>query len=227
MAISLGNWQQWILSYAEGFRAPTFNDLYAPPGWGGNPELNAESSKNWELQWRGQLAQAELEASIFRNEIKDLITWDTSTSQVENINHARIQGAETAINTTLGGWNSRTAISIIDPRDRSTGHTLQLRAKRTISQDIDRQFGAIGIGATWQAFSQRYRNPSNDSTLAGYAILDLRSSWQANQSLRWDLKVLNLFDRDYALGTYQRTQMETYREPGRTAMLSATWTPSL
>ncbi|MCL5042402.1 MAG: TonB-dependent receptor [Gammaproteobacteria bacterium] len=229
LAIPVGDWQQWVLSYAEGFRAPTFNDLYAPPGWGGNPDLDAETSKNWELQWRGQLAQAEVEASLFHNTIKDLIAWNPSTAQVENINRARIQGAEAAINTSLMGWNSRTAITVIDPRDRDTGNTLQLRAKRTISQDLDRQWGAFGAGATWQAFSQRYRNPSNDDTLAGYATLDLRASWQANPSLRWDLKVQNLFDRDYALGTHSRDWVNqlNYREPGRTGLLAVTWTPQL
>ncbi|SDT87905.1 TonB-dependent receptor domain-containing protein [Halopseudomonas salegens] len=235
LAIPVGDWQQWILSYSEGFRAPTFNDLYAPPGWGGNPNLNAETSKNWELQWRGQLAQADIEAALFHNTIDDLIAWNPSTSQVENINRARIQGAEAAINTTLLGWNSRTAITLIDPRDRDTGHTLQLRAKRSISQDLDRQFGDIGIGATWQAFSQRFRNPSNDGTLSGYATLDLRGSWQASQSLRWELKVQNLFDRDYALGTYSRptgpwpapSLTLPYAQPGRTALLAVTWTPHL
>lgn len=235
LAIPVGDWQQWILSYSEGFRAPTFNDLYAPPGWGGNPDVNAETSQNWELQWRGQLAEADIEAALFHNTIKDLIAWNTDTSQVENINRARIQGVEAAINATLLGWNSRTAIALIDPRDRDTGHTLQLRAKRTISQDLDRQFGAFGIGATWQAFSQRYSNPTNDSTLAGYAVFDLRGSWQANQSTRLELKAQNLFDRDYALGTYSRptgpfpapSQTLSYAQPGRTALLSVTWTPQI
>ncbi|MGL5996153.1 MAG: TonB-dependent receptor domain-containing protein, partial [Pseudomonas proteolytica] len=39
-----------LLSYSEGFRAPSFNDLYYPGG--SNPNLKPEHSKSYELQWR-------------------------------------------------------------------------------------------------------------------------------------------------------------------------------
>ena len=42
-----------LLTYSEGFRAPTFNDLYYPDF--SNPDLKPETSKSYELQWRSQL----------------------------------------------------------------------------------------------------------------------------------------------------------------------------
>jgi vitamin B12 transporter len=55
-----------VLSYATGFRAPSFQDIYAPPGWGANPDLEPEESKSIELQWRSQLAaDTRLEMSLY------------------------------------------------------------------------------------------------------------------------------------------------------------------
>ncbi|MEB3733957.1 TonB-dependent receptor [Halopseudomonas pachastrellae] len=113
--------------------------------------------------------------------------------------------------------------------------TLQLRAKRTLTSDLDRQFGDFGVGATWALFSERFADAANSSTLAGYGTLDLRANWQATTSTRLDLKVSNVLDRDYHLGTYQRATGPwpapsidySYKEQGRAALLSVTWTPQL
>src|SRR5690606_39672799 len=67
---------QLILSYSEGFRVPTFADLYWPlfDGYQGNPDLTPEKSRSYELQWRSQLGErTELEASVYRTDFRDLI----------------------------------------------------------------------------------------------------------------------------------------------------------
>ena len=235
LAIPSGDNQQWILSYATAFRAPTFNDLYAPPGWGGNPDLDPERSRSMELQWRADFMDTHLEASLYRTDTKDLIAYDSSSAQVENTKQARINGLEVSVASELMGWTAQTALSIIDPRDRQTGKTLQLRAKRTLTMDLDRRFGNLGVGATWALFSQRYADAANSETLAGYGTLDLRSSWQATTATRLDLKLSNVLDRDYHLGTYQRPTGPwpapsidyAYQEQGRAALVSVTWTPQL
>lgn len=235
LSIPSGENQQWIISYATAFRAPTFNDLYAPPGWGGNPDLDPERSRSAEIQWRGELLNNQWEAAVYRTDIYDLIAWDAATAQVGNVNQARINGAELAMTTFIAGWSARTAVSFIDPRDRQTGRTLQLRTKRTLTSDLDRQFGKFGVGASWALFSKRFADASNTGTLAGYGTLDLRANWQATPSTRLDLKLSNVLDRDYHLGTYQRATGPwpapsvdyRYKEQGRTALLSVTWTPQL
>ena len=101
--------------------------------------------------------------------------------------------------------------------------------------DLDRRFGNLGFGATWALFSQRYADAANSETLAGYGTLDLRSSWQATTATRLDLKLSNVLDRDYHLGTYQRPTGPwpapsidyAYQEQGRAALVSVTWTPQL
>ena len=63
-----------LLTYSEGFRAPTFNDLYYPDY--NNPGLKPETSKSYELQWRSQLTDSSrLEASLYRTDLEDAIIY--------------------------------------------------------------------------------------------------------------------------------------------------------
>ena len=233
-SLPVGQSQRWILSYGEGFRAPTFTDLYAPPAWGPNPDLKPETSKTYELQWRGEFDEAQLEAALYRTDLKDMIA--PGGTRMENVSQARINGFEASAARELLGWQASLGVSIIDPRDRDSGHTLARRAKRTLSIDLDRTFGALSAGAGWHVSSARYDTIANSRELSGYGIFDLRAAWQSHPELRWEAKVNNLFDRDYALATYDRSQGPNwfdpsqnygYREAGRTLLFAVTWSPSL
>lgn len=233
-SLPVGQSQRWILSYGEGFRAPTFTDLYAPPAWGPNPDLKPETSKTYELQWRGEFDEAQLEAALYRTDLKDMIA--PGGTRMENVSQARINGFEASAARELLGWQASLGVSIIDPRDRDSGHTLARRAKRTLSIELDRTFGALSAGAGWHVSSARYDTIANTRELSGYGIFDLRAAWQSHPELRWEAKVNNLFDRDYALATYARSQGPNwfdpsqnygYREPGRTMLFAVTWTPAL
>lgn len=233
-SLPVGQSQRWILSYGEGFRAPTFTDLYAPPAWGPNPDLKPETSKTYELQWRGEFDETQLEAALYRTDLEDMIAW--GGTRMENVSQARINGFEASAARELLGWQASLGVSIIDPRDRDSGHTLARRAKRTLSIDLDRTFGALSAGAGWHVSSARYDTIANSRELSGYGIFDLRAAWQSHPELRWEAKVNNLFDRDYALATYDRSQGPDwfdpsqnygYREAGRTLLFAVTWSPSL
>lgn len=233
-SLPVGQSQRWILSYGEGFRAPTFTDLYAPPAWGPNPDLKPETSKTYELQWRGEFDETQLEAALYRTDLEDMIAW--GGTRMENVSQARINGFEASAARALLGWQASLGVSIIDPRDRDSGHTLARRAKRTLSIDLDRTFGALSAGAGWHVSSARYDTIANSRELSGYGIFDLRAAWQSHPELRWEAKVNNLFDRDYALATYDRSQGPNwfdpsqnygYREAGRTLLFAVTWSPSL
>ncbi|WVM90671.1 TonB-dependent receptor [Halopseudomonas pachastrellae] len=199
LSIPSGDSQQWIVSYATAFRAPTFKRPVRAARLGWQPRPGSRTFPNLRAAMACRHADSQWEASLYRTDVKDLIVWDSSTFQMNNVDEARINGLELAVNTDLMGWASRTSVSFIDPRDRQTGKTLQLRAKRTLTSDLDRQFGDFGVGATWALFSERFADAANSSTLAGYGTLDLRANWQATTSTRLDLKVSNVLDRDYHL----------------------------
>ncbi|MCF4990156.1 TonB-dependent receptor [Pseudomonas gessardii] len=221
-----------LLSYSEGFRAPTFNDLYYPDTKYSNPNLQPETSKSYELQWRSQLSDStRLEASLYRTDLKDAIILDAS-SKPQNVATARINGLEAALKQELFGWQGNLGLSIIDPRDRDSGHTLARRARRTLNLDLDRQFEQLSLGASWQAISSSYDAEDNKNRLAGYYLLGLRSSWALNREVALSLKVDNLLDRRYTRAWYSYDEPnfannQPYREEGRTWMLGVTWTPQL
>jgi len=216
-----------LLSYSEGFRAPTFNDLYDVQY--SNPSLRPEHSKSYELQWRSQLGDnSRLEASLYRTELRDAISYDASRNRPGNIDAARIDGLELALTQTWAGWTSQLGLALIDPRDRNTGHTLARRARRTLSLDLDRRFGQFNLGASWQAVSSSYNDEANDAPLGGYGLFGLRGGWAMNDELRLDLKLDNLLDKGYSRTLYSYEGSDYgYREEGRTWLLSLTWTPAL
>lgn len=215
-----------LLTYSEGFRAPTFNDLYYPDF--SNPDLKPETSKSYELQWRSQLSDtSRLEASLYRTDLEDAIIFGQN-SRPENVASARINGFEAALKQELFGWQSNLGLAIIDPRDRNTGHTLSRRARRTLSLDLDRQFDRLGVGASWQAVSSSYDDEDNQEPLGGYALFGLRSSWAVNREIRLELKVDNLLDKAYSRALYSFAGNNYgYREEGRAWMFGVTWTPEI
>ncbi len=215
-----------LLTYSEGFRAPTFNDLYYP-GFS-NPDLKPETSKSYEMQWRSQLTDtSRLEASLYRTDLKDAIIVG-SNYRPQNVASARINGFEAALKQELFGWQSNLGVAIIDPQDRASGHTLARRARRTLSLDLDRQFDRLGLGASWQAVSSSYDDENNQQPLGGYALLGLRSSWALNREIKLELKVDNLLDKGYSRALYSHDDSQFgYREEGRAWMFGVTWTPEL
>lgn len=221
---------QLILSYAEGFRVPTFADLYWPlyGGYQGNPDLAPEKSRSYELQWRSQLSPStQLEASLYRTDFRDLIVSTADYSTMDNIDRARVNGFEATLKQELFGWHGDLGISIIDPRNRETGNILPNRAKRTLNMNLDRRFGDIGVGASFTAVSSSYGNGANTSELAGYGVLDLRASWQASSEVAFDVKLANILDKDYSRLLYSYNGQEYgYQETPFTAMLGVTWTPN-
>lgn len=235
LSVPLNHDNDVILSYSEGFRAPTFNDLYYPDFcFGGfcsasaNPDLKPETSKSYEAQWRSRYSSTgALELSLYRIDLQDAIVLDQDYIP-QNVQTARINGFEAALKQELFGWQGNLALALIDPRDRATGHTLARRAKRTLSLDLDRQFGAFSAGTSWRAVSGRYDDAQNTRELSGYGLLSLRGAWQASPEVAFDLKLNNIFDQDYADATYSTGNGRYgYNSEGRTALFAVTWTPQL
>ncbi|WP_460046724.1 TonB-dependent receptor domain-containing protein [Pseudomonas sp. S2_H01] len=226
LTVPLNDANDVLLSYSEGFRAPTFNDLYYP-GFS-NPNLKPEHSKSYELQWRSRLSDtSRLEASLYRTDLKDAIALDADFSP-QNIASARINGFEASFEQQLFGWTGKLGASIIDPRDRDTGHTLNRRARRTANLDLDRQFNRLGIGASWQAVSDSYNDEANTQHIGGYALFGLRSSWKASDEVKLEFKLDNALDKRYSRSLYSFDGSNYgYREEGRTWLFGVTWTPDL
>ena len=210
-----------LLSYSEGFRAPTFNDLYYPQY--SNPNLDPEHSKSYELQWRSQLATTtRLETSLYRTDLRDAIVFGQD-SIPRNVASARINGLEMALSQQWASWRAQLGMALIDPRDRDTGHTLARRARRTLSLDLDRDFGRFSAGASWQAVSSSYDDEANRNRIGGHSLLGLRGSWAASDEVKLEAKLDNVLGRRYSRALYSyEGAYHPYREEGRTVLFSVT-----
>jgi len=227
LTLPLNSRNDLLASYSEGFRAPTFNDLYDVQY--GNPDLRPEHSKSYELQWRSQLAShTRLEASLYRTDLRDAINYDPTLRRPGNVDNARINGFELSLLQEWAGWTSQLGVSMIDPRDRESGHTLQRRARRTLNLDLDRQFERFSVGASWQAVSGSYDDPSNNEHIGGYGLVGLRGGMRLTTDVELELKLDNLLDKQYSRAMYSFDGSQYgYREEGRTLLFSVTWTPVL
>jgi vitamin B12 transporter len=101
--------------YSEGFRAPTLNELFFPPGFGcaafGNRDLGPE--KSWELNAGGEQTflsdRVTVGATFFHREVTDLIgtgptpdpTDPAFCVRAENLGKARFDGVEWNMNIKL------------------------------------------------------------------------------------------------------------------------------
>ena len=201
------------------FKAPTFNELYYP--YYGNKALRPETSRSVEAGIAQRLAKWHWQLNAFRTTIDDLISYDPTLFVANNLDRARIRGAELTAGATLAGWDVSAQASVLDPRNLSQdnpGKVLPRRARRSARVDLDRAFGAWRVGASFIAEGERYDDVANTIHVGGYSTLDLRVEYALRRDWTLQGEVRNLFDRTYETAAY-------YNQPGREFAISLRWRP--
>lgn len=190
-----------LAGVGTGFRAPTPVDLY---GFGGNADLEAETSQNIEVGSRYKLDDHHsFSLSLYQNDINNLINWDSETNMLENIGEARIRGLEFGYRLKLQKWVSRVDVALQDPVDLSTGNILLRRAKRSLTAAVQYQFDKHTFGVDLLATSKRQ---DFNATLDPYAIVNLNYLYQLNRSWQINTHIENLFDKQYYLASGYNAQ---------------------
>lgn len=214
-------------SFGTAFKAPTFNELYYPDY--GNPALRPETSRSVELSLRGDYAWGAWTLNAYQTRVDDLIAYDPALTdaahpfgQPNNIDRARIRGAEAGYDTALAGWTLRTRLTWLDPRADGAvnhGNWLPRRARHSGRIDADRRFGAFNAGASVFGAGARYDNLGNSARLGGYGLVDLRVGYAFGRDWRVALAASNVFDRRYQTAAY-------YAQPGRSYLLTLRYRPT-
>jgi vitamin B12 transporter len=140
-----------IASAGTAFRAPTATDRF---GYGGNPDLLPESSRDFELGVKSRIGEGQLlTLSAFQNSIDDLIenvfNPVTYTSLNENIDRARIRGIEAGWELRTDPWMAHAEGSLQDPRNLSVDaqdSQLLRRSKHSFTLGGSRRFGRGEVG---------------------------------------------------------------------------------
>lgn len=216
-----------MASYGTAFHAPTFNDLYYPPYFGtpsANPDLKPEKSRSGELGLTQKLDIWNWALNAYQTDIDDLIVLDPNQNYVPfNVSKARIRGLEGQLGANLDGWQVQGYLTLQQPENHdggaNNGHLLPRRPERTARIDIDRRFGAFGVGTTWYAAGKSYDDVGNLHRLGGYSTLALRASWHFAADWQVEAKLANAFDHQYETVYY-------YNQPGRAWYLTLRYSPA-
>jgi vitamin B12 transporter len=202
-------------TYGTGFKAPTFNDLYYP--YFGNPDLKPESSKSLNIGLAQYASTWNWTFNAYETHVDDLVSYDAAISLPNNIEKARIRGAELTGAISLAGWDLAAQVSHADPRNRTDGYNrdnlLARRARDTARVDVDRAFGDFRFGLTANGAGHRFDDVANSVRLSGYGTLDLRMEYALHREWTLQARATNVFDRDYETIAW-------YHQPGREYGLS-------
>jgi hemoglobin/transferrin/lactoferrin receptor protein len=224
-------------SVARTERLPTLDELYS---WSSTkaPALNLEkeTATNVELGVSfsrngvfGVNDSLQLKATVFRNEIDNLITTTPTTDTVffRNLARAEFEGAELEGGYEAERFFGRIAVSTVRGKDRDFGYTLATTPADSLALTLGVRLPESGLAFGWRGtftseITTATRNVTTGvitpTTYPGYDTHDVFVSWKPQSGLLegFDIQfaVENLFDTDY------RNNLALDRGRGQTFKLS-------
>jgi iron complex outermembrane receptor protein len=192
-------------------------------GYVGNPDLKPEVAHTLSFtgDWHSADREYQLIANPYYTRVSDYIDarrtypGSTATNVTATNSFLRLQYANQAARlygldisgkmplgrTSLGQWGAKGQVSYVNGKNRETGDNLYnimpLTAKATLTHQLGswknslEVLGVKGKGSV--------SNVRNEIKTPGYALVNLKSSYQLSNNVRLDFGVDNLFDRMYYL----------------------------
>ncbi|WP_347304102.1 TonB-dependent receptor [Croceibacterium sp. TMG7-5b_MA50] len=189
-------------SYAEGFKAPTLYQLYAP--FYGTASLRPETAESWDVGVEQRLLGDALLASAtwFHRDTVNQIDFDPLTFTYSNIARTHANGLEIGlVARPVEGLTLAGSYSLIDTENRSVGFEGNQLARRprhsgSVSADYRFAFG-LSLGGTVQLVGDSFDNAANTARLDGYTLVAVRAEMPVAE--RWSIygRVENAFDEEY------------------------------
>jgi vitamin B12 transporter len=215
--------EAWRLtaSTSTAFRAPTFQDLF---GFGGNPALQPERARTYEVGVQWASAANRVRVVAFDTQYQDAITFDNVSFTVQNVRKAKVHGVETSYGGRLAEFDLRVALTFQDAVEQEPGD-IELpavrRAKTFGSIAAFRNFARWRLGAELLASGER---PDFDIAtfqrvqMPAYAVLNLLARFEYHKNLYLAARLENAFDAGYQL-------VNGFNTAGRGVFLSVGWQP--
>lgn len=186
-------------SYGEGFRSPSFLELFFPGS--GNPALEPETSESWELgaDWTAGRLRAGL--SAFQNEQRDLIDFDPIAFTSINVDRARSRGVEAEGSWRWEGATLHANATWLDTEDLDTGLPLLRRPEWSGNLIATARHGAFSGSLVGRYVGER---DDVDPVTFGRAVnpsyvrFDLAGHWQALPWLSPYARIENVTAEEYS-----------------------------
>lgn len=182
---------------SSGYRAPSLNERYGP--WGANPELEPETSTNYELGISHDFQNGTLSATYFDNSIDNLIEYTTGYSQVDKTLKSRgleLSGEfDISSNTTISGnytytesENEDVRIMRVPTHDLSLAINSKIGAKSHLGASVRIARDIEGYDAVnWVA-----NVPMED-----YTVVNLSAAYDLSDDAQAYVRIENAFDEEY------------------------------
>lgn len=186
---------QLIAAAGTAFRAPDATDRF---GGGGNPTLDPETAKNYEVGLRQHIGDAQqLHVSLFRNEIRDLIDFPPPTFTAINVAEARIQGVELGWRYSFEGIFLNVEGIVQDPIDKTTGERLARRAGKSLTASAVYTLAGTKLGIDVLSTGRREDSAFSPTVNGGYTVVNLTATFPLMPKLRVQARMENVLDKRY------------------------------
>ena len=212
-------------NYSEGFRVPTFFELFALGPFGSNPNLKPVRSSNYEIGSKNRLGSSyDLDVAVFQTDVRDeifftciLCDFSAGDGQNRNIDKSRRRGIEATMKARYGNYfdavvnYTYTEAQILTPlrlsasRVVTPGDTFPLVPKHRIGATGNFHpfagwtFSLTGLYVSTQFFLNDETN--SQPRLPGYFRMDARLAYERSVPgglLRAFLMVNNILDQRYS-----------------------------
>ncbi|WP_305856652.1 TonB-dependent receptor plug domain-containing protein [Balneatrix alpica] len=182
-------------SYGTGVKNPSLNQLFGP--WGGNANLQAQSSKGWDLGVSQQLGDWQLDLTWFDNRVDNLIGYTTGYFNVAGI--TRSQGVETSLRGALSEQLDLQASYTYTDVDNDAGDSNSLLRQpwHEAALNLDYRLGFIPAALNLDVHFKGRRLDTGSKVLPSYTLVNLGGRYELNETWQVHARVHNLFDRDY------------------------------
>jgi len=193
-------------SYGTGFRAPSLNELYYVNPWGGpggNPDLNPEKSKGWDIGIEQSFSDdVTVGITYFQNDFDDLIEWDNG---YDNVNKAQTRGVESFVEASpLKDLSLRLNYTYTDTED-DTGKRLLRRPLHKVGFNTFYRFlnrGTVNldilyVGERDDSYWDTMAFTARDVAIDDYVVVNLAGSFDISERFHVFARIENLFDEDY------------------------------
>lgn len=190
---------QLIVSAGTGFRIPNATERF--PGFGGNPDLRPEESRNIELGLRQRFGQAHrVDLRVFQTDVDDQIVF--SGGQNRNVNESSNQGVDLSYYWRTPNWSATVTGIVQDPVNEDTNQQLARRAKRSLAAKLSHHLGEHSLGLGVTSSSERPDTnfgafPAVPVKLPGYALVNLYGSLGLGEGWSIESKLENVLDKEY------------------------------
>ncbi len=248
--LALGDAWRARASYREGFKAPTLFQLSGSAGGFGNPALQPEEAKAYEIGLKGGSSSIWwVDFALFRRDSLNLIdfvgcpagpnpnpaicaTGNRPFGTYDNIRSARSQGVEVEFGYALNSnfWLEGN-YSFVAAKDRTAGSSLagnRLARRPAHSGNVelrwsgDEDLTGAEASAVLRYVGASFDNRSNSVRLGDYMLVDIRGSYEIDRILPVDAELKGFF-RIENLFDAEYQNVAGYGTYGRSVYAGISW----